>query len=184
MALRKYITEATSSAGVHTLTVSDVTGLYIGWSITVEGAGNNYDGTHTITDIDATALTVEFQQGNQTHPAFEGLAQLYVPVTWIDDTAVIEFLGSADDQDWLDVCVEAANDWAFDRRKAAGYVDIPDAAPSPRASAGTVLYAAALYREKGSVDTFASFSEIPLQPPVGTLGRIKQLLGIERPAVA
>jgi hypothetical protein len=41
-----------------------------------------------------------------------------------------------------------------------------------------------LYKARGSVDVFSSFQDMGQSPVVGMNGQIKQLLGIDRPAVA
>jgi len=46
------------------------------------------------------------------------------------------------------------------------------------------MYAAALYRQRGSIDQFASFSDMTTAPTTGLSPIIKQLAGIPRPAVA
>ena len=45
------------------------------------------------------------------------------------------------------------------------------------------MYAATLYRERGSVDSFASFDQMGGAVPFGTMQRIKQLLGVPRAAI-
>jgi hypothetical protein len=49
---------------------------------------------------------------------------------------------------------------------------------------GTVMYAGMLYKSRGTVDVFSSFQDMGQTPVVGMNGQIKQLLGIDRPAVA
>jgi hypothetical protein len=46
------------------------------------------------------------------------------------------------------------------------------------------MWGGALYRARGSIDTFASFTEMGTAPTVGLSPMIKQLLGIDRPQVA
>jgi hypothetical protein len=46
------------------------------------------------------------------------------------------------------------------------------------------MYAAALYRERGSVDSYASFQDMAITAPTGTMGQIMRLLGIRRSQVA
>lgn len=109
-------------------------------------------------------------------------------VTWITSANVTEFLGiataTANDTAFLATCVAAANMWAYRKRVEANYHDDVDLVPDAAVKLGTVLYAAGLYRERGSVDSFASFEEMSSgQPPFGSMGRIKQLLGINRPSV-
>lgn len=109
-------------------------------------------------------------------------------VSWITTDEVATAIGlepaAGEDSAFLESVTAAAQDWAFDQRKAAGYVDPVDVVPSPRVKAGTVLYAVALYRERGSVDSFASFSEMPTSAPFGSMAQINRLLGLRRPVVA
>lgn len=184
MALQKTVTDAVAAAGVHTLTLLDVTGLEVGYPIVVDGVGQEYDGNHTIGTINTTNKTISWTQGNHTAAATEVLGILHVPVTWADDADVELFLGAAPDTDWLAICTEAGNEFCWTRRKSSGYEDYPDAVPNSSVKMAVILYAGSLYREKGSVDSFASFAEMPLSPPTGSMGRIKQLLGVERPRVA
>ena len=58
--------------------------------------------------------------------------------------------------------------------------DVPDAA----VLAGTVLMAASLYRERGSIDSFNSFQDMTISAPVASMGRINSLLGNKRAQVA
>jgi len=186
MALLKHVTHAVAVAGVHTLTLDDVTGLVVGYNLRVSGvlAAGTYNGQHAITAIDTDDRTVSYVTGNHTHTGADTIGQADVPVTWANTEQVELFIGNASDADWLDLCTIAANEWCYDRRKSASYDDYPHVSPTPRATEAVLLYAGALYRERGSVESFSSFMENPITPPVGTLGRIKQLLGIERPAVA
>jgi hypothetical protein len=46
------------------------------------------------------------------------------------------------------------------------------------------MYAAVLYRERGSVDSFASFEGMGVPTPYGSNGQINRLLGINRSQVA
>jgi hypothetical protein len=56
--------------------------------------------------------------------------------------------------------------------------------PSSAVKLGTIMYAAALYRERGSVDSYASFQDMAITAPTGTMGQIMRLLGIRRSQVA
>ena len=107
--------------------------------------------------------------------------------TWITNANVTEFLGidvaTANDTAFITSCVGAANVFAYRRRVEAGYHDDADAAPNDAVKLGTTLYAAALYRERGSVDSFASFDQFGGAAPFGSMGRIMQLLGVNRPQV-
>lgn len=107
-------------------------------------------------------------------------------VAWIDLEDLGEFLGidAEDLDDYAQSSVDAANEFAYRRRQSAGYEDAEETAPNPAAKLGTVLYAGALYRERGSIDSFQSFQDQPLIAPVGTMGQILRLLGVNRPQVA
>jgi hypothetical protein len=104
--------------------------------------------------------------------------------TWTTVNAVTEFLGiasaTANDTAFLTTCVAAANSWCFSRRVQAGYHDQLNSAPNSAVLLGTTLYAAGLYRERGTTgDSYASFGDMT-GPPLMTLGRVNQLLGIKR----
>lgn len=107
---------------------------------------------------------------------------------WSDVPDLEEFLGiagaTANDTAFMTTSVNAANAWCFKRRSQAGYkddlVNVPDAA----VLAGTVLMAASLYRERGSIDSFNSFQDMTISAPVASMGRINSLLGIKRAQVA
>ena len=107
--------------------------------------------------------------------------------TWITSDEVTEWLGisaaTANDTAFIATCVQAANTYCYRARHEAGYHDDADAVPDASVSLGTVMYAATLYRERGSVDSFASFDQMGGAVPFGTMSRIKQLLGVGRPQI-
>jgi hypothetical protein len=107
--------------------------------------------------------------------------------TWITSADVTEWLGiaaaTANDTAFIATCVAAANTYCYRARHEAGYHDDADAVPDASVSLGTVMYAATLYRERGSVDSFASFDQMGGAVPFGTMSRIKQLLGVGRPQI-
>lgn len=109
-------------------------------------------------------------------------------VAWITVAEVKNAVGldpwADTDDGYLTTVTAAAQECAFDMRAAAGYTDDEEEVPSERVKAGTLLYAAALYRERGSVDSYASFSEMPNIAPFGTLAQVKRLLGLSRPRIA
>jgi hypothetical protein len=105
---------------------------------------------------------------------------------WVDSSDVAAALGgvTANDEEYLDRCTAAANEWAFRRRHQAGYRDDSNTSPGPDASMGVTMYAVALFRERGSVDSFASFEEFSTGVlPQATFGQVLRLLGIPKPAV-
>jgi hypothetical protein len=46
------------------------------------------------------------------------------------------------------------------------------------------MFAGGLYRERGSVDSFASFEQMGTPVPFGSNGQINRLLGVNRSQVA
>lgn len=112
----------------------------------------------------------------------------YTPTcTWIDADDVTEWLGisaaTANDTAFIATCVSASNAYCSRVRREAGYFDALGTAPSGDVKLGAVMYAGTLYRERGSADSFASFDQLGTATPFGSLGRIKQLLGVGRPQV-
>lgn len=109
-------------------------------------------------------------------------------VTWIVAADVLAWLGidvaTANDTAFVTTCVNASNAWCYRKRREAGYIDSMTTVPSADVKLGTVMYAATLYRERGSVDSFASFDAMGTFPVPSTLGRIMQLLGCGRAQVA
>jgi len=109
-------------------------------------------------------------------------------MAWTTVADIAAYLGPAADTSdpFLQTCALAADDWARRRRLEAGYDDDPDPAADPPSYAiglGTTMYGGALFRERGSVDSFASFEETAGYVQTGTLSRIKQLLGVGRAQV-
>lgn len=109
-------------------------------------------------------------------------------VSWIVAADVLAWLGidvaTANDTAFVTTCVNASNAYSFRKRREAGYIDSMTTVPSADVKLGTVMYAATLYRERGSVDSFASFDAMGTFPVPSTLGRIMQLLGCGRAQVA
>ena len=128
------------------------------------------------TDIDRTAVD---PYGTLTWTA---------SCSWIVVADVQEWLGideaTANDTAFLTTCVNASNDWCYRRRRAGGYADSLSTVPSRDVKLGAVMYAATLYRERGSVDSYASFSDMGAGQPILSLGQIHRLLGVNRAQVA
>ena len=187
MALEKRVTKAVAVSGDHTLTLSDVTGLYVGYTVHVAGvmAQGTYNGTHVITAIDTDDLTITYDVGNHNHPLADTPGRVNVPVTWADDEDVLGFLGvepaSAEDEAYLEVAVKAGNEWCYRRRRSSAYDDLVNASPDEACRLAVVLYASALYRERGSVDSYQSFQDMSTVAPIGSMGQILKLLGCNRP---
>lgn len=108
---------------------------------------------------------------------------------WIipDDVAAVLGIDPTDpqDQQWLVDATDASIAFCQRRRRSSGYFDDIDVVPSADVKTGTVLYAVALYRERGSVESFASFDGFSAPPvPTGGMGQVLRLLGVHKPAVA
>lgn len=188
--MNKSITNVVAVAGAWTLTLSDVDGILVGMNIDVQGlptpSWNQLN--QEVTAVNTTNLTVSYTHANTTVTSQAvTVGIVHLECNWIDVAYVEVLLGytpTGGDLTYLTTCTDAANDWAFLRRQEAGYVDQPGAAPGSNVKLGTGLYALALYRERGSVDSFNSFSDTPVSPTFGTMGQINKLLGIPRSAIA
>ena len=113
----------------------------------------------------------------------------HAPVcTWITAGNIEDWLGigtaTAADTTFLTQCASAANAFAYRRREEAGYKDALGTSPSGDVTLGTIQYGGMLYRQRGSIDSFASFGDGGAVTVTGLSGVIKQLLGIDRPQVA
>ena len=113
----------------------------------------------------------------------------HAPVcTWITAGNIEDWLGigtaTAADTTFLTQCAAAANAFAYRRREEAGYKDALGTSPSGDVTLGTIQYGGMLYRQRGSIDSFASFGDGGAVTVTGLSGVIKQLLGIDRPQVA
>jgi len=118
-----------------------------------------------------------------------GLVEWSPVCSWITSANVTEWLGistaTANDTAFITKCVSAANQFAYRRRLESGYLtDELHTSPGGDVTLGTIMYAALLYRERGSADSFASFDSMGVTPVPSALGRILQLLGVGRPQVA
>lgn len=108
--------------------------------------------------------------------------------TWITATDVEDWLGigtaTAADTAFLTQCAAAANAFCYRRRQEANYFDSLLSVPSQDVKLGVVMYAGALYRQRGAVTDFASFDGMAAGGTNGLSPMIKQLLGVNRATVA
>ena len=200
----KYLVD--NFAVVELLTQAD---LELGVTITVAGVDATFNGTVTVRALPQYLFTGVDNQGdllfdynipirnqvlyaktasNVDRVAATGTLAYTPTCTWITATQIEDWLGigtaTAADTAFLTQCASAANQFAFRRRQEAGYVDGLTTSPSGDVTLGTIMYGGALYRQRGSIDTFASFTEMGTAPTTGLSPLIKQLLGIDRPQVA
>ena len=197
-------------AVVQTLTDTDIEP---GQTVTLAGLGNGLDGAQTVlfcpqyayagTDGITGEWTYDLLVPRANQILFydagddlewgtavpTGTATWTQTCTWITNAMVEEWLGigtaTANDTAFITKCVSAANAFAYRRRVESGYgQDSLTTSPGGDVTLGTIMYAALLYRERGSADSFASFDALGVTPVPSALGRILQLLGVGRPQVA
>jgi hypothetical protein len=196
-------------SAVQTLTPSEV---QPGDSIVVAGAGAKFNGTFTVISVEEWEYIGKDQQGylefnydvpkinqvlyavtgqadDEEYAALAGTLTFTESITWTTSALVLAWLGidvaTANDTAFVAKCVSAANAWCFRKRREAGYTDQQGTVPSADVELGTTMYAATLYRERGtSGDAYGAFDGMGnLAQPV-TLHRIMQLLGCGRAQVA
>ena len=194
-------------AVVQTLTEPDIA---VGQSMTIADLGHSLNGTHVVYDLPAYYFLGVDSEGdllfdvNQPIPnqvlfydAGDDLGRsaaipqgtlTYVETcTWVTGPQIATYLGittSGDETAFLVQVASAANSFCFRRRQESGYTDQLTSSPGGDVTLGTLMYGSALYRQRGSVDQFASFTDMASAPVVGLSGLVKQLLGISRPQVA
>ena len=189
------------------------TDILVGQEITLSGCDATIHGVHTVFQIPIYYFTgindagdylfndqivfknqilFQLEEDNIQRSAVDPVGPLVwttpTECQWCDIDDLTEFLGitgaTANDTLFMTTSVNASNAYCFKRRSQAGYKDdlliVPDAA----VLAGTVLMAASLYRERGSIDSFNSFQDMTISAPVASMGRINSLLGIKRAQVA
>lgn len=168
------------------LVLDDATGLVIGEHVHVYNTGNTHiDGHHNLSSVDLDTGTVTYPVSGPDVPAYAPTGAILVAqVTWVGAADVELFVGAvtpgSDEADFLDICTDAANDWAYHRRHTAGYVDNPTVVPNSSVRYGTILLAVGMFREKGSIDSFQSFEAMPTPGTTGTMGSIMRYLQINR----
>jgi hypothetical protein len=109
---------------------------------------------------------------------------------WITTAQLVTYLGvdilnPSDDFTLATQARNAANDFCYRRRQESGYFDSLTTSPGHDCTLGTLMYAAALWRSRGSTqETFSTFDGMGSAPVSAMTPVIKQLLGIDRPQVA
>ena len=187
--INKTITRIAATAGVFTLTLDEVNGIQVSGKVDVGGLPTASWNTNsvTVTAVNATTNTIQYSHGNFTITAQDVWGQLHVETTWADVADVEDFLGftaAGSDLDYLNICVDAANDKAWYWRVSAGYRDHPNVSPGSNAKMAVILLAGMLYRQKGSVDGFQSYQDMSINASTGNYGEVKRLLGVNRAQVA
>ena len=190
---------------VQTLTPNEIV---VGASITVANAGAAYNGVKSVyampqflpINVDTEGL-IEYDYSYPLEnavmwaesetpmelQAITGTITFDQTCTWITGPQISTYLGittSGDETAFLVQCAAAANAFCFRRRQESGYIDSLTTSPGGDVTLGTLMMGSAYYRQRGSVDQFASFTDMASAPVVGLSGIVKQLLGINRPQVA
>jgi len=185
--------------------------IAVGSSITVAGVDATFNGTYTVRALPQYLFIGIDTQGDLLYDyqfpiadqvlyaktasdvdrvAASGTVS-YAPVcTWVTASDVMTYLGitianPSDDYTLLTQSVSAGNQFCYRRRQESGYIDSLSASPSGDVTLGTLMYCAALWRSRGSIEaTYATFDGMGSAPQQSLTPIVKQLLGIPRPAVA
>jgi hypothetical protein len=183
--------------------------IELGASVVIAGVDATFNGTYTVRalpqylyvgidtegdllyDVNipiANQVLVAKTADDVTRTAATGTLTITQTCTWVTAANIEDWLGigtaTAADAAFLTVCASAASQFCWRRRMEAGYVDSLTTVPSQDVFLGTQMYGGALYRQRGSVDQYASFQNMGVTPVMGLNGMIRQLLGIDRPQVA
>jgi len=195
-------------AVVQTLTEPDVA---LGQTLTLSGLGHGLNGDHVVYDLPSYYFRGVDSQGDllfdynwpipnqvlfydvndnldRSAAIPTGLLTYTQTCTWISGTQIGTWLGLAlvggDETAFLAQCAVAACDLIYRRRQEAGYTDSLSTVPSGDVELATIMMGGSLYRQRGAIDNFASFSDMGTAAVTGLSPLIKQLAGIPRPAVA
>ena len=185
--------------------------IAVGSSITVAGVDATFNGTYTVRALPQYLYVGTDTQGDllydyqvpiadqvlyaKTASDVERVAASgtvsYDPVcTWVTAAQVMSYLGitianPSDDYTLLTQSVSAGNQFCYRRREESGYIDSLTTSPGGDVTLGTLMYCAALWRSRGSIEaTYATFDGMGSAPQQSLTPIVKQLLGIPRPAVA
>jgi len=185
--------------------------IAVGQSITVAGVDATFNGTYTVRALPQYLFLGVDTQGDllydyqvpiadqvlyaKTADDVERVAASgtvsYAPVCqWVTNSDVMTYLGititnPSDDYTLLTQSVSAGNQFCYRRRQESGYIDSLTTSPGGDATLGVLMYCAALWRSRGSIETtYATFDGMGSAPQQSLTPIVKQLLGIPRPAVA
>ena len=190
IAIDKTVTNISAVSGVFTLTLNEVNGIQVGSKVDIGGLPTAAWNTmsETVTAVDETNKTISYSHGNFTIASSEAWGQVHIETTWASVADVENWLGFAPtggDATMLETCVDAANDRCWKWRANAGYQDHPNVSPGSDIKEGVIVYAAMLYRDRGSSgDQFAGYDGMGQFDRPVSLGRVKQLLGVGRAQLA
>jgi hypothetical protein len=185
--------------------------IAVGESIVVAGVDATFNGTYVVralpqylyigTDTEGDLL-YDYQMpiadqvlyakvaNNVERGAATGTVSYNPVCTWVSAGQVMSYLGitianPSDDYTLLTQSVSAGNQFCWRRRQESGYIDSLTTSPGGDATLGTLMYCAALWRSRGSIEsTYATFDGMGSATQQSLTPIVKQLLGIPRPAVA
>ena len=187
------------------------TEIAVGESITVAGVDATFNGTYTVRALPQYRYVGVDTQGDLLYDIDEPIANqvLYAKVAddvdrvaatgtvtytltcqWVSAANLVTYLGvqitnPSDDYTLITQAVSAGNQFCSRRRAESGYNDNLATRPSGDVTLGTLMYCAALWRSRGSLENvFASFEGMGSAPQQSLTPIVKQLLGIDRPQVA
>ena len=189
------------------------TEIVVGQQVTIGSLGAPFNGTFTVLDTPlyeyigteaesgALLFNANVPRENQVLFACTGADVQYTVIftgtvtytqncSWVTVAQCETYLGvdiadPSDDYTLLTQARNAANDFCYRRRQESGYADSLTTSPGHDVTLGTLMYAAALWRSRGSTqDTFATFDSMGQASVSAMTPVIKQLLGIDRPQVA
>lgn len=186
------------------------TELELGAAVTVAGVEATFNGSHVVRalpeyvflgvddqgdllfdyDVPIQHQVLYASAGDDVNRTASAGTLTYAPTcTWISGADVTAWLNipaaSANDTALITAAAAAANSFCWRRRQEAGYVDSLTVVPSADVRLATIMYGGAIYRARGSLgDQFATFDSMGTAPIVGMSAMVKQLLGVDRPAIA
>ena len=186
--------------------------IAVGSSIVISGVDPTFDGTYTVRalpqhlyiGIDSQGdllfnydVPIENQvlyaktAANVDRVAASGTIVYNPAPTWITTAQLITYLGvsitnPSDDFTLAQQATNASNDFCWRRRQESGYTgDLLSTSPGHDVTLAALMYAAALWRSRGSVESmYATFDGMGSATQQSLTPIVKQLLGIPRPAVA
>ena len=109
----------------------------------------------------------------------------WITISDLEDWLGFAFVDPSSDRDLGLIAVASANTFGYRRRASAGYFDSLTVLPDQACKMALMMMSGALYRERGSIDQYASFDPLATGAVTGgSMGQILRLLGCNRPAVA
>ncbi len=204
------VTHKQLTANYAVLQFLTATELEVGGSIVVSGVDATFNGTFTVYALPQYEFVGVDDEGdllfdpavlipNQVlyaktaadvqRQASSGTVTYNPVCTWVSEAELTAYLNitvaSSNDTVLIGQARAAANQFCWRRRMEAGYIDSLTTVPSADVKIGVLMYGQAIYRARGSSgDTYATFDGMGAPTVVALPAMTKQLLGIDRPAVA